>query len=116
MRRFHARLDLRERVRIDHFGMRDMVELREQRAGLAQSRRPTTSNTVPTASPGTSCSSRATRRPPSRRTSPSSGLRSPESSFSSVDLPAPLRPMSAMRSLGSMDRSTWSSSSGPPTL
>src|SRR6476469_1219031 len=37
-------------------------------------------------------------------------------SFSSVDLPAPLRPMTAMRSPGSMDRSTWSSSSGPPTL
>ncbi len=76
----------------------------------------TTSNTEPAAPCGTSCSRRVTRTPCCTRTSPSSGLWSPDSSLSRVDLPAPLRPIRAMRSPGSIDSSAFSSNNGPPTL
>src|SRR5690606_14609548 len=76
----------------------------------------TTSFTLPSAPGGTSCSRCATRTPPSRRTSPSSGLSSPSSRRSRVDLPAPLRPIRAMRSPESIAKSTPSSRRGPPIL
>ncbi|MNM96032.1 hypothetical protein D3C81_1084960 [compost metagenome] len=76
----------------------------------------TTSNTLPAAPCGTSCSSRVTRTPCWTRTSPSSGLSSPAISFIKVDLPAPLRPIRAIRSPASIDSSVFSSNNGPPTL
>ena len=81
----------------------EMVELGEQRADVAQRRRRRRRTRCRRRRCGTSCASRATRGRLRRRTSPSSARISPASSRSNVDLPAPLRPMSAMRSPGSMD-------------
>ena len=60
--------------------------------------------------PGTSCSSRAMRSAGRARPCPPSGGISPEMTFSRLDLPVPFRPMSAMRSPGSMRRSAASKS------
>src|SRR3990167_9874016 len=74
----------------------------------------TTSNTVPRASCGTSCSSQAILMPGSISTTPSSGLIWPLMIFSRVDLPVPLRPTRQMRSPLSRLREAPDSSCGPP--
>ncbi len=62
----------------------------------------TASYTVVFSFSGRSCASRATRRPGCRQISPASGSASPSTSFSSVDLPAPLRPIRQTRSPASI--------------
>ena len=74
----------------------------------------TTSKTVCDVEMAASCTSLAARRSGARQTDPASGSSSPDRSRSSVDLPAPLRPMTAMRSPASIVRLAWSSSGRGP--
>ena len=60
-------------------------------------------------------SCRATRAPRWIESEPVSGASSPESTRSRVDLPAPLRPESVIRSPASSLKETSSKSSLPPT-
>ena len=61
-----------------------------------------------------SCSTRATRRPSRRTSSPSSSCSVPAMAESSEDLPVPLRPISPMRSPDSSEKAARSSSGRSP--
>ena len=63
---------------------------------------------------GASCFTCAMRAREARRISPPSGVSPPEIAFSSVDLPAPLRPTRPIRRPGSTVRSASSSRRRPP--
>ena len=100
-------LHVRRAVRLRHADGR-LVIFRDQsiRARRAQTRPPP--KTVRSPAAGTSCSSRETRSPGSRQMVPLSGGCSPDSTRSRLLLPAPLRPISAIRSPGSIWRSASS--------
>ena len=88
--------------------------LRGARPAPAPAPPATTSKTVPASPCGISWETSATLSPCWRKISPPSGSISPLISFSSVDLPVPLRPIRQSRSPASSCRLIPSSSGGPP--
>ena len=100
----------RARRRVVRDAHRGVVVVRDERAELAEARRRPRRTRVRSPAPGRP--GRAARRaaPARARSRRRRAATSPTTTLSRLDLPEPLRPMSAMRSPGSMRRSARSKS------